>query len=250
MEFLMNLPEAVARDMGINFSRGDGGMAEEFLNDAQVSAVFKQVGRETMAEHVRGDVSRNSGAADPLFDTEPESHGGERSAAPGKKNVRRRARRDKFGSADGNVTFERGDGLFAQWKHALFVAFADDVDEASFQMKLFKTNAAQFGQTKAGGVRQFENGLIAEGLRSFRSFGHEKLFDLLTGEGLGKSFPSAREGKSLSNIRWEKIFVFGEAVEGAESGDFEIYAFAAEAARRIFRLIGERAFALVLEEGD
>jgi len=37
-------------DVGVNFGGGDAGVAEEFLDEADVDAVFEKVGGERMAE--------------------------------------------------------------------------------------------------------------------------------------------------------------------------------------------------------
>ena len=128
--------------MGINFRRGDGRVTQEFLNDAKVRAIFEQMSCETVAQHVGRDVSSNASATDALFDAKPEGNRGKRSAALGKKDVGRRAGCDEFGTADRDVTLEGGDRFFAQWQDALFVTFADDIDETSFEMELFETYAA------------------------------------------------------------------------------------------------------------
>ena len=63
--------------MGVNFCRGDRGMTEKFLDDAKVGAVFEQVSRETMAQHVWRDVALDTGTTSALFDPKPEGDGGE-----------------------------------------------------------------------------------------------------------------------------------------------------------------------------
>jgi hypothetical protein len=85
VETAVDLAQTLSVQMGVNFGGADAGVAEEFLDDAQVRAVFEEVGGKAVAQHVRGDVppeARPRGAAlDPL----PEGHGGEGSAAPGEE---------------------------------------------------------------------------------------------------------------------------------------------------------------------
>ena len=133
----------------------DGRVAEEFLNDAQVSAVFEQVCREAVAEHVWRDVARDAGAADALFDAKPQGDRGARGAAFGEKDVGWRTRGHELWPADREVAFERSDGFFSHRQDALFVAFADDVDESGFEMELFEADAAQLGEAQAGSVGEF-----------------------------------------------------------------------------------------------
>ena len=77
MKFLMDFPQAVAGDVGVDFGGADGGVAEEFLDDAQVSAVLEEVGGEAVPEHVGGEVAFNAGVAGAVFDAFPEGDGGE-----------------------------------------------------------------------------------------------------------------------------------------------------------------------------
>ena len=53
MVFPMNFAQAGWRHMGIDLGGADTGVAEEFLDDAQVGSVVEQVGGEAMTQHVR-----------------------------------------------------------------------------------------------------------------------------------------------------------------------------------------------------
>ena len=53
----MDVAQPIAGDVSIKFRRADGGVTEHFLNDPQVGAMLKQMGRETMAKHVRRDIA-------------------------------------------------------------------------------------------------------------------------------------------------------------------------------------------------
>src|SRR5262249_488699 len=107
------------------------------------------------------------------------------------KDVGWRARSYQFWSTDGNIAFEGRDGFLAQRQDALFVAFSDNIDETGFEMKLFETDAAQFGEAQARSVGEFEDGLVAQGLRRLGVFRCEKLFDFLAAERFGQTFPTA-----------------------------------------------------------
>ena len=85
----------------VNLGRADAGMAEQLLDDAQVGAVLQQVGREAVPQHVGSHVARNVGAADTLFDAQPERHRGKRCAAPGEEDTGWRTRGDERGPAGG-----------------------------------------------------------------------------------------------------------------------------------------------------
>ena len=63
--------ETLAGDVGIDLGRGDAGVAEEFLNDAQVGTVFEEVSGEAVPEHVRRDVAIDPRTEASFFDARP-----------------------------------------------------------------------------------------------------------------------------------------------------------------------------------
>ena len=85
MEFAMDFAEALARDVGVEFGGADARMAEHFLDDAQIGAVFEQVRRKGMAKHVRRDVARDAGVANAGFDAAPHRWRGKFGAAIGEE---------------------------------------------------------------------------------------------------------------------------------------------------------------------
>ena len=73
--------------MGIDFGGADAGVAEQFLDDAQVRAVFEQVRGKAMPEHVGRHVARDAGAADALLDPQPEGDRRKGGAALGEEHI-------------------------------------------------------------------------------------------------------------------------------------------------------------------
>ena len=74
MKLPVNLSQPGVGDMRVDFRGADAGVAEQFLDDAQVSAVLQQVGRKTVAQHVRRYVAGDAGTARALFHAQPECH--------------------------------------------------------------------------------------------------------------------------------------------------------------------------------
>ena len=56
VEHGVKLLDASGLDVGVDLGCGEVGVAEHLLNHPQVSAVFKQVGGEGVAQHMRRDV--------------------------------------------------------------------------------------------------------------------------------------------------------------------------------------------------
>ncbi len=181
MELAVDVAEAAAGDVGIDFGGGDAGVAEHFLDDPEIGAVFEEVGGEAVSEHVRGDVALDAGEAGAFLDAEPEGDRGERGAAAGEEDSGGRARGEEAGAAGVEVVLEGIDGLAAGGDDAFLVAFADDIDEAGVEVELFEADVAEFGEAEAGGIGQFEGGLIAQGVGGFGGDGLEEAADLIEG---------------------------------------------------------------------
>jgi hypothetical protein len=81
MEFLVDLAEALAGDVGVEFGSGDAGVAEEFLDDTKVGAVFEEVGGKGVTEHVGCNVAGDTGVASARFDVAPHGGSGELGSA-------------------------------------------------------------------------------------------------------------------------------------------------------------------------
>ena len=58
---------------------------------------------------------------------------------------------------------EGGDGGFADGEDAFLVALAKDADDAEIEVEVVEREVGEFGGAEAGGVKEFDDGLIAEG---------------------------------------------------------------------------------------
>ena len=71
MEFGVNGFESVPGDVGVDLSSGNIGMAEKFLDNAQVRAALEEMRRERMAKRMRSDGLSNAGKPCVFFDHLP-----------------------------------------------------------------------------------------------------------------------------------------------------------------------------------
>ena len=78
MKLLVNVTKPVARDVSVKFRGADGGVAEHFLDNAQIGAMLEEMRGETVAKHVRRDVSGHAGESDALLDAGPHGDRGKR----------------------------------------------------------------------------------------------------------------------------------------------------------------------------
>jgi len=138
----MDFAETVTGNVGVDFRRADSGVAEQFLDNAEIGAMLQKMGGETVAEHVGSNVASEAGTTDALFDAEPKCNGGKRGAAFGQENVAGGFLRDQFGTASIDKALDCGDGLSAERNDAFLVAFADHVDETGFEVQLFEADVA------------------------------------------------------------------------------------------------------------
>src|SRR5262249_44015669 len=142
----------------------------------------------------------------------------------------RRFRCYKLWASGGKISFKRSCTFLADGNNSLFVALADDVDEAGVEMQLFEPKVSKLRESQTGSVSRFEDGLVAKAGRCFRSFGGQQVLDFTAGEGLGQAFPTARQRKVFGDILRQDLFVLSKAVESVQRRDFEVKAFAAKAA--------------------
>lgn len=77
VEFFDHGLEAAFFDVGVNLRGRDVGVAEEFLNDAQVGAAAEQVGGEAVAHKMGVDIRFDTGAGGVLFDELADAGSGE-----------------------------------------------------------------------------------------------------------------------------------------------------------------------------
>ncbi len=82
----MDLFEAVGVDVGVDLGGGDVGVAEEFLDDAEVGAAGEEVGGEGVAEGVGVD-GADAGAAGEAADELPEDDAGDGPAGAGEEEA-------------------------------------------------------------------------------------------------------------------------------------------------------------------
>ncbi len=68
MRLVVDRHHLIDADLGVLLRGREGGVAEEFLDGAQVGAAIEQVGGEGVAQGVRGDVLEDAGLQQPRFE--------------------------------------------------------------------------------------------------------------------------------------------------------------------------------------
>ena len=86
MEAIMGLFEALLVDVSVDLGGGDVGVAEHFLDDAEVATIVEQVAGKAVPQRVRRDVFRDAGAARVFLDEHPDGFPAERLASGREKH--------------------------------------------------------------------------------------------------------------------------------------------------------------------
>ena len=145
----MDLFEAVGVDVGVDLGGGDVGVAEEFLDDAEVGAAGEEVGGEGVAEGVGVD-GADAGALGHFSDELPEDDAGDWAAGAGEEDAVMGGfgaggfDGDELGAECSEVVVKRLKGGGADGDDAFFAAFAEDTDDAEVGVEVFEGEFGEF----------------------------------------------------------------------------------------------------------
>ena len=106
MMFPMHFAQALASDVRVNFRGADAGVAEEFLNHAEVRAVFEEVRGEAVTHHVRRDVAVEARAPHAVRDALPHGDVRECGAASREEDGGRGFGPNQLRARDGEVAVQ------------------------------------------------------------------------------------------------------------------------------------------------
>ena len=122
-------------DVGVDFGGEDGFVAEHFLDDAEVGAVFDEVGREGVAEGVGGDFLVDARDERLLFDEIEDGHPAQRVAVFVEEGD---VVEGRFGGGGAGVEVagESSGGDVPEGDEPLLVALADDAHEAFLEVNV------------------------------------------------------------------------------------------------------------------
>lgn len=220
---VVDLAEAAAGDVGVDLGGGEAGVAEEFLDGAEVGAVFQQVGGEGVAEGVGADVVLGAGSEDVAVDDAADAAGGERAAAVVEVEAAGvffvgALFGEEVGAGFGKIRFDGLLGGAAEEDDALAVAFAAD-EELGGAAGLVDGEADELADAEAGGVEGFEDGAVAEPEGGFVVGRGEELLHVALVEELGEAAALAGGGEADGGVGGGGAAGFEVAIEGAEGGE-------------------------------
>jgi hypothetical protein len=248
----------LAEDVGVDHGGADIGVAEEFLDGADVVAVLEEVGGEGVAEGVAVDALLDFGLAGGVGDgflegvlvavvaageagagVDGEAGGGEGVLPLPVAACVGEFAGERFGEVDlsvaggevlvvedadlGEMGLEGGQEAFGEEGESVFAAFAfSDDDLFAVEVDVFDAQAAAFEEPESAAVEEFGHESVGS------AHGGEDVLGLLGGEDDGES-PGAAGGAEFAEVSEgpveDMIIEEGEAVEGdvvGGGGDFEI----------------------------
>ena len=169
MKLTVHLLESRLLDMGVDLSRGDAGVAQQFLDLTQVGAAGEQMGGETVPQGVGTDGVGEPACSRIAFDQFPDrlpaqSLTASRQQQPGWRGAGVGRQCSAFVC---QVVANGFDRLSAQRHEPLFAPFALALAVPLVQVHVDGLQMRDLGGAAAGGVEQFEQCSIAPPERVF-----------------------------------------------------------------------------------
>ena len=204
-------------DVGVDLGGEDGFVAEHFLDDAEVGAVFDEVGREGVAEGVGGDFLVDACDERLLLDEVEDGHPAERAAVFVEEGDVVEGGLGGRG-ASGQIGREGVRRHLAEGDEPFLVAFADYAHEAFLEVDVRDEQAAGLGDPQAAAVEDLEDGAVAEGapVAGGDVHGVEDGADFLDGEDLRQVAPELGRVDAVAGIVLAFAFEHEPVEEGAQ----------------------------------
>jgi len=147
-------------DMGIDLRGGDGGVAKHFLDGTKVSSTVEEVGSEGVAECMRVDVRRKVNERGPFLEQEFDAPGRETAAA----GVEEEGRipgvgfqiREEHRPCVQQIGLECVLAGLSEDDLTLFGSFAPNAGYAAVEVYALEVERGDFGNSKAGAIREFQ----------------------------------------------------------------------------------------------
>jgi len=148
--------------MRIDLGRRDVGVAEHFLDGAEVGPALEQVGGKGMAEGMRRDGLLDAGSVDVASEDFPGTHARERLATSIQEEDALPLPFLEFRALLADVGRNGRDRGSADGHEALLAAFAENTDQLLLENEVAHAERDPFGDTKTGAIGQLEHRAIAE----------------------------------------------------------------------------------------
>ena len=184
MRAVIDLAKAFGVDMAVHLRGGEGGVAEELLDGAEVGAAFEQMRREGVTKAMR-------------IWQEPTQRGRvERVAARREKErVRRAVRQGRPAALEVETKAVRG--LLAERNSALLSPLAAHVDQLLLEVDVPQLEINDFLRAQSSRVHEFEEGTVAKTESTVSVDGRDQVVGLVDARCVRKTPPPATRERQI-----------------------------------------------------
>ena len=126
--------QLLVQHMRVDLRGGDVGVAEHGLHAAQVRSALEQMGRETVPDHVRGQIVKNTRFPSQRRQQFPERLPGERPSARRDEQIRTRPPVEQLRPYVPQIPLNRRERRFPDRRNPLLVAFSDGAQDAGLDL--------------------------------------------------------------------------------------------------------------------
>lgn len=202
-------------------------MAQHFLDRSQVRPAPQEMRGEGMPQHVRMERLSDAGRRRPFFELLPKSHAREWFAAVTEKKITRLC--GIFLPFYLYIETNGLNGPAVDGNNSLLSPLAEGTDEADVHVQLFFLQLDELGDTKPGGIHEFQHGLHTDGVFAPIVQVSEKTSDLLVIEIMRQPVDDFRGGHAEGWVLRDKPLPVEVAVElldgfrrAVKGGRFEV----------------------------
>lgn len=159
----VDFAQGVDVDVGVDLGRFDSGVAEQFLDIADVCSATVHVGGAGVTKEMAGAGLVDAAAFEEFFDPVAEVGGGEAGAVAAEEEcgLARQVMEERAGV--GEIAVEPGGGALADGQHPAFAALALAHEQrAGGGIVVAAVEPGHFAAPDASGVEEFEHGAVAQ----------------------------------------------------------------------------------------
>src|SRR5208283_5084880 len=228
---LVDLLQPLLHDVGIDLRRGIIGMPQHQLHGAQIGATFQEMRGKTVPQHVRCKRRAQPSLAPVGREYLPHAHAAERSAAA--INEQRGgqgllALANQLGASIAQKALDQRESFLTDRDNALLVALADTTHAANGSVEIHDAKRDEFGNAKAGGIKNVEHGMVAQAQRRLVVGLCQKAFDFFEAKIARERTANLRRFQVHGRIRGDEFLKLGEAEEIAQRYEMTRYGAAFE----------------------
>jgi hypothetical protein len=201
---VVDVLEALGRQVGVHLRRGDVGVPEHLLQGAQVAAAREQVGGERVAQRVRAHPPVEARGAGVALDDLVEALAGQARPAVVDEEVALLAQADHPRAPVLQVGADRGDRVAADGHEPLLRALAPRAQDPRVEVDVADLEVDRLARAQPARVHELEQRPVAQGRGVAAGRGGEQARHLVAGEDLRELLGLARRAQVGGRVVLER----------------------------------------------